>query len=163
VLPVPPDPFPARPVERLYLDNLAGCIRYPGTGLSSERTPHARWGPTRMEQPMTWAPPECTLPTAEQPLRVAEFDELFATALRGRARPGPAHLRLTLDGGAEVEARTRDLIARETACCSLFAFALTRTPGGQLQLDVQVPEGRTDVLDAIAARAGAATHVAGSA
>ena len=95
---------------------------------------------------MTWAPPDCTLPTAEQPLRVAEFDQLFATALRGQARPGPAHLRLILDGTGEVEATTRDLIARETACCSFFAFNLTRTSGGQLQLDVQVPQGRTEVL-----------------
>jgi hypothetical protein len=34
-----------------------------------------------------WVPEACTLPTVEQPLRVAEFDDLFATALRGIARP----------------------------------------------------------------------------
>ncbi|MEV6153769.1 hypothetical protein AB0L53_25835 [Nonomuraea sp. NPDC052129] len=29
-----------------------------------------------------WVPSECTLPTAEQPLRVAEFDALFAEVVR---------------------------------------------------------------------------------
>lgn len=28
-------------------------------------------------------PAACTLPTAERPLRLAEFEELFATAVRG--------------------------------------------------------------------------------
>jgi hypothetical protein len=111
---------------------------------------------------MTWAPGECTLPTAERRLRVAEFDQLFATALRGQARPGPTHLRLTLDGADAVEATTRDLIARETACCSFFDFAVARTPDRELRLDVRVPASRTDVLDAIAARAAAATTLAGS-
>jgi hypothetical protein len=115
-----------------------------------------------MEQTMTWAPPECTLPTAERPQRVDELDQLFATALRAQARPGPAHLRLTLDGAERIEAITRDLIARETSCCSWFTFTLTRTPTQQLQLDVQVPADRTQMLDAIAARAATA-QVAGSA
>jgi hypothetical protein len=113
---------------------------------------------------MTWAPAECTLPTAERPLRVAEFDELFANALRGQARPGPTHLRLLLDGSVEVEATTRDLTARETACCSFFTFTTTRTPDGRVRLDVEVPASRTEVLDAIATRAAAAASpVAGSA
>ena len=29
-----------------------------------------------------WAPTSCTLPTAEQPLRLAEFDEFFRAAVR---------------------------------------------------------------------------------
>ena len=33
-----------------------------------------------------WAPQACTLPTAKRPVRVAEFDELFATGLRGQQR-----------------------------------------------------------------------------
>jgi hypothetical protein len=28
-----------------------------------------------------WVPEACTLPTVEQPFRVAEFDDLFAVAL----------------------------------------------------------------------------------
>lgn len=88
------------------------------------------------------APAECALPTAERPLRVAEFDALFAAALRGVERLGPTRLRLTLDGAAPVEESARDLAARETGCCSFFAFAFTATPGG-LAMDVEVPESRT--------------------
>jgi hypothetical protein len=46
-------------------------------------------------------PQACTLPTVEQPLRVAEFDGLFATALRGVDRVAPMMLRLVLDASAE--------------------------------------------------------------
>jgi len=42
---------------------------------------------------------------------VAEFDELFATALRGQDRLGPTHLRLRLDSADEVVATTRELVA----------------------------------------------------
>jgi hypothetical protein len=106
---------------------------------------------------MTWAPAECTLPTVERPLRVKEFDDLFATALRGLARPAPTVLLLRLDGSDRVEATTRDLVARETACCSLFDFTLTRTPDGMLELAVRVPAQRLRVLDELAARATAVT------
>ena len=42
----------------------------------------ARVGAGRPVRAMAWVPEACTLPTVEQPLRVAEFDELFATAVR---------------------------------------------------------------------------------
>ncbi|MGC5009276.1 hypothetical protein ACLQ2R_00780 [Streptosporangium sp. DT93] len=101
---------------------------------------------------MGWAPAECTLPTEERPLRVAEFDELFASALRGLYRVGPAHLRLTLDDEAQVERAARDLAARETGCCSFFTF--TFTPGGDgLTLDIEVPAVHTKVLDGLVVRA----------
>ncbi|MEV4115634.1 hypothetical protein [Nonomuraea sp. NPDC049695] len=101
---------------------------------------------------MEWAPAECTLPTAERPLRVAEFDELFAAALRGLERVGPTHLRLMLDGGSQVEETARDLTARETRCCSFFAFSLT--PGdARLVVDVEVPAAHVGVLDGLQARA----------
>ncbi|MFC7479812.1 hypothetical protein ACFQX7_06905 [Luedemannella flava] len=45
-----------------------------------------------------WAPEACTLPTAERPLRLAEFDALFATAAHEGERLSPTHLRLTLTG-----------------------------------------------------------------
>lgn len=104
---------------------------------------------------MSWAPQECMLPTAERPLREAEFDELFATRLRSLARPDPLLLRLVLDDGDEVAATTRDLVAREQACCALFEFELTSTPEG-LRVDVRVPSGRAEVLDGLAAQAAAA-------
>ncbi|MET7463195.1 hypothetical protein [Nonomuraea sp. NPDC005501] len=111
---------------------------------------------------MEWAPAECTLPTEERPLRVAEFDELFATALRGLERIGPTHLRLALDGGPQVEETTRGLTARETSCCSFFTFSLTTgslttgcltADGARLILDVKVPSAHAGVLDGLQARA----------
>lgn len=94
----------------------------------------------------------CTLPTDEQPLRVAEFDDLFAAALRSVARPDPAHLDLGFDQCPEVEATLRDLIAREVECCSFFTFAVTVGEGG-LRVEVGVPSTHVDVLGALAARA----------
>ncbi len=102
------------------------------------------------------APEACTLPTAERPLRLAEFDDLFATALRGQHRPTPTRLRWELDPAAEATAR--DLTARESACCSFFTFTFDsrRTaPGGPLELLAEVPAGQVAVLDALAARAAA--------
>lgn len=98
-----------------------------------------------------WAPEACTLPTADQPFRVAEFDDLFATAVHDVTREGPTTLRLTLDHAAE--ARARDLTARESACCSFFGFAFTPAAGGMLTLTVSVPPAQAGVLDAFAARA----------
>ncbi|WP_063711432.1 MULTISPECIES: thioredoxin family protein [Nocardia] len=53
-----------------------------------------------------WAPVDaCTLPTAEQPLRKAEFAGLFSAALRGVQRVSPTLLHLELDATAESTAR----------------------------------------------------------
>jgi hypothetical protein len=96
-----------------------------------------------------WVPQACTLPTRQRPLRVAEFNQLFATALRAQRRLSPTRLRWELDPAAEHA--TRDLIAREGSCCSFFAFTLT-LHAGRLRLDVQVPAAHIDVLDALAAQ-----------
>ncbi|SFR04568.1 hypothetical protein SAMN04488564_102558 [Lentzea waywayandensis] len=96
-----------------------------------------------------WAPEACTLPRAERPFRVAEFDELLATA--ERHRPERTRLVLTLEPRPEVAARAADLAVRETGCCSFFTFELTATGGG-LSLAISVPDARADVLDALAAR-----------
>jgi hypothetical protein len=94
----------------------------------------------------------CTLPSAEQPLRLAEFDELFATAVHGADRTSPTSLRLRLRAEPAVAARAADLVVRETQCCSFFTFTLTAT-GGQLSLEVAVAAEHADVLEALAARA----------
>jgi hypothetical protein len=39
-----------------------------------------------MTVPEDWTPDACTLPTADRPLRVAEFDELFAFVVRAERR-----------------------------------------------------------------------------
>jgi len=99
---------------------------------------------------MSWVPTGCTLPTTQQPLRVAEFDTLFTTALRHLSRPAPHRLQLLLDPKAEQ--LTRELVAKETACCSVFAFTLT-AQADVLQVDIEVPDTSASVLDALAARA----------
>jgi hypothetical protein len=100
---------------------------------------------------MTWVPPSCTLPTAEQPLRVAEFDDLFATAVTGAERAEPGRLTLRLEPTPEVAATAARLAVEEAGCCSFFTFALT-TAGGRLTLDITVGPAHTGVLDALAAR-----------
>lgn len=107
-----------------------------------------------------WAPGEaCTLPRTQQPLREAEFAALFVTALRGIERPSRIWLRLEFDPCDEIEMTTRDLLARESACCTFFDFQLTSTDTGLAQ-DVRVPDARIDVLDGLARHAGGARATA---
>lgn len=99
-----------------------------------------------------WVPDSCTLPTTEQPLRVAEFDTLFAKRLANPARPD--RLRLVLAGGDGVEEGVRDLVARESGCCSFFTF--TVIPGlERIHLDISVDGAHEAVLDALQERAAA--------
>jgi hypothetical protein len=98
---------------------------------------------------LEWVPSACTLPTAEQPLRVAEFDALFATATSAE-RVAPGELRFALPPGMAGTAAT--LAARETECCSFFTFTLT-VSAGELTLGVSVADPHVEVLDALAARA----------
>jgi hypothetical protein len=99
-----------------------------------------------------WIPASCTLPSEQQPLRVAEFDDLFRDCVIRVDRAAPTSLRLTLNPGDEVAARVRDLVARETQCCSFFTFDLSPAPHG-LHVQVQVPPEQIAVLDAFTARA----------
>jgi hypothetical protein len=46
----------------------------------------------------SWTPDACTLPTEQRPLRVAEFDALFADALQGVERVMDGRVRLVLNG-----------------------------------------------------------------
>ncbi|MFG1623703.1 hypothetical protein [Kribbella sp. NPDC049227] len=103
-----------------------------------------------MTDHLAWAPAACTLPTAEQPLRVAEFDQLFADHLRSANRLDPRTLDLTL--AAEARDATADLTARESECCSFFAFTLTDTTDGQFHLQIGVPPTQVAVLDGLADR-----------
>ena len=110
-----------------------------------------------------WVPvTSCTLPTAEQPLRAAEFDELFAASLRAVDHPSasPTRARLVLAGDETLTARVQRLVDAETACCSFFTFTLTPLQGpgavaGEtvVVLDIAVPTTRSPVLAALVARA----------
>ncbi|MEV4264475.1 hypothetical protein [Kribbella sp. NPDC049584] len=95
---------------------------------------------------LTWASDACTLPTADRPFRVAEFDQLFAGHLRGSDRVDAQTLELILD--PESRATVEDLTARETECCSFFTFTLRETAGG-LHLRIAVPPTQTAVLDGL--------------
>ena len=99
-----------------------------------------------------WVPQACTLPTAERPVREAEFDELFAAALRGQQRLAPTRLRWRLDPAAEPAAR--DLAARETECCSFFTFTFAAA-GTSTSSCTASPAAHAGVLDALADRAAA--------
>jgi hypothetical protein len=103
-------------------------------------------------------PDACTLPTAERPVRLAEFDALFATAVRQVDAIGPTHARLRLTGPAGLAAQVRDLTARETGCCSFFTFTTTPEPaadGEAVVLDIEVPAAHADVLASLTQRASA--------
>ncbi|GAA1503010.1 hypothetical protein GCM10009677_38480 [Sphaerisporangium rubeum] len=102
-----------------------------------------------------WVPPACTLPSAERPLRVGEFDSFFAEAVRDVRREEPDRLVLELASGTEYAVRAAELAAKENGCCSFFTFTLT-VGGGTLRLAVGVPSQQVEVLDALQARAVAA-------
>ncbi|GAA4974955.1 hypothetical protein [Actinoplanes utahensis] len=101
-------------------------------------------------------PDACTLPTAAQPSRLAEFDALFATAVRQVDRLDATRARLRMAGPAGLAATVRDLTARETGCCSFFTFTVAIEPapdGAVVVLDVEVPARHADVLAALVQRA----------
>ncbi|MCA2207557.1 hypothetical protein [Nocardia rosealba] len=105
-----------------------------------------------------WVSPACTLPTAEQPIRVAEFDQLFHSSARTIRRRDRTRLDVALDPGAEAVAR--ELAGRESRCCSFFTFDFAAEEEG-LMMGVGVPANHVDVLDAFASRASAAIGAAG--
>jgi hypothetical protein len=93
----------------------------------------------------SFVPASCTLPSADRPLRLAEFAELFRTAAHAVDRESPTRLRLRLDDDPAVASAARDLAAREAACCAFFTF--TFGDGGQLTVDV--PAAQAMVLDGL--------------
>ncbi|MEU4291957.1 hypothetical protein AB0E63_27335 [Kribbella sp. NPDC026596] len=103
-----------------------------------------------MDEFTVWVPTACTLPAAEQPLRVAEFDQLFANHLRSAARVDPHTLDLVLTPESRPTAEA--LTTKETECCSFFTFDFTNTPAGNLRLRITVPPTQTAVLDALTER-----------
>lgn len=92
------------------------------------------------------------MPTAERPLREAEFDALFGEAVTQVRPVGTGRVRLVLRPDPEVAGRAAELAARETGCCSFFTFTLTAT-GGALALEVSAADQHVEVLEALAARA----------
>lgn len=106
-----------------------------------------------------WAPDSCSLPTAERPLRIAEFDDLFATSLRAVERVGSTTTRLILK--ADAIGAARGLAARESSCCTFFSFEFAPNGAEQIAMLVTVPGEQVGVLDALTVRARAAAGLAG--
>jgi hypothetical protein len=97
----------------------------------------------------------CTLPTVEQPVRLAEFDQLFGDAVR-RVERLDGTVRLHLVGDPGLRDRVRDLVDRESQCCSFFSFDIAGTDR-ELDLVVSVPPERAALLAELAARAESCT------
>lgn len=95
---------------------------------------------------VNWVPSSCTLPTVERPLREQEFERLFATELRGVTRTSPTSAELVLTARSADAAR--DLAARETSCCSFFAFDVHEADAGAV-MSITVPPAYAAVLEAL--------------
>jgi hypothetical protein len=101
-----------------------------------------------------WVPAACTLPTVEQPLRRADFDDLFAQDVLRVHQTSPQQIRFELRAAPDVAARAASLAVKETDCCSFFTFDLTITDG-KVAMIVSTAPSHEPVLAAMAARAHA--------
>jgi hypothetical protein len=96
----------------------------------------------------------CTLPAVARPLRVGEFDDLFQDQTAAPRWIGRHRVEFTLAGRDDLYEQVSDLVARESACCSLFDFSITRPAreaarGPSVALRVGVPASRHDVLEGL--------------
>jgi len=95
-------------------------------------------------------PHSCTLPTAERPVRLAEFDRLLGLAASTK-RHGATHLSFSFPDADGTFDRALDLTARESSCCSFFDFEVARG-AGRVLVGVRVPEQHADILDSLESR-----------
>lgn len=102
-----------------------------------------------------WVPETCTLPTAQRPLRLAEFDGFFFSAARWYRRTLLTRLDVAIRPDAESAGRI--LAERESGCCSFFTFGF-EPAGADVVIRISVPDGQVPVLDALQARVAAAVH-----
>ena len=98
----------------------------------------------------------CTLHPNELGGRLEEWHRLFAAHLARIERSAPTRLRLLLAADAGLQ-RTRELAAREMACCAFMTFTVTPAHG-RLLVDVEVPEEAAPTLDGLAGIAQRATR-----
>jgi hypothetical protein len=103
-----------------------------------------------------WVPAACTLPTGEQPLRRAEFDDLFAHDVLAVHRESPQRIRLDLCADPEAVSRAADLAMREIGCCSFFAFHLA-IADSSASLTIETGTTHAAVLAALGDRAESLT------
>lgn len=101
-----------------------------------------------------WVPEACTLPTVEQPVRRAEFDDLFAHDVLAVHRESTRRIRLDLRPDPDAASRAAGLAVKETGCCSFFTFDLA-IADGTVSLGIRAAVAHEAVLAALAARANA--------
>jgi hypothetical protein len=90
----------------------------------------------------------CTLHPDQLGGRLQEWHRLFAGHLAGIQRPAPTRLRLTLAADAGL-GRTRELAAREMACCAFMTFTVTPADG-RLLVEIEVAAAAAPTLDGLA-------------
>jgi hypothetical protein len=90
-------------------------------------------------------PIACTLAPDALSARLALIEALSADGVLDRT-PTDAGLRIRLRDRPDIERRTRELIALESACCAFLDFDLGRA-GGDLVLDISGPEAAQPVIE----------------
>jgi hypothetical protein len=94
---------------------------------------------------MTDLPIACTLSPDAMTARHCLIDALSADGLLERT-PTDAGLRIRLRDTPDIERRTRELVAAESACCPFLDFQLGRDAGA-LVLDITGPEDARPVIE----------------
>ena len=105
-----------------------------------------------MTSPVDGTYGSCTLPAADLPGRLAEFDAAFAAGLRHAELVSPTHARLVFTADRAQSEALAGLLDRESQCCSFFTFG-QRAEGDTVTVDVTVPPAHAAVLSALAGRA----------
>ncbi len=90
-------------------------------------------------------PIACTLSPDGMTARLALIDALAADGLLDRT-PTASGLRVRLRDSPDIERRTRELIAAESACCAFLDFTLGREDG-DLVLDITGPPNTRPVIE----------------
>jgi hypothetical protein len=98
-------------------------------------------------------PIACTLSPDGMTARLALIDVLAADGLLDRTAT-ESGIRVRLRDTPDIERRTRDLVAAESACCAFLDFELGRE-NGELVLDISGPEAARPVIDMFFAREAA--------
>jgi hypothetical protein len=93
---------------------------------------------------MSDPPIACTLSPDGMTARMALIDALAADGLLDRT-PTASGLRVRLRDTPDIERRTRQLVAAESACCAFLDFTLGREDGA-LVLDITGPPDARPVI-----------------
>lgn len=90
-------------------------------------------------------PIACTLSPDGMAARLALIDALAADGLLERT-PTASDVRVRLRDTPDIEQRTRELVAAESACCAFLDFTLGREEG-DLVLDITGPQNARAVIE----------------